>query len=318
MPLAVEPEGEQRERGHHGRTEETAAGAGRGKTGGAAGLDDAAGGALSARIPRHAGAGGRFPVAVLQPRSGHRSDAATDPPFRAGRGDPVCRHPAGAPGAGGRPVVCHRRGAAPVHHHHAGRSGAPETRERHSRDPRPDLPDGCQRGRRPARADRLHRLCRGALDGGHLHDRRARHPRSGPRPQADRRGPRHLRGAAGAHHRGHDRISLGPDRGRGRGGQTVRQLGGIAQGGGFHRLCARAHAPHHRRPEGAPPGYAGDRLSARGGRELHRFCPCNRRRLRGAGQFDLTRMGGQERAGGWLRAGQPGAAPHGERRAGSG
>ena len=63
------------------------------RAGGAAGLADAPGGALSARISRAAGREGRVPRAGLRQRGRGRGHAPADPPLRVRRRDPVLRHP---------------------------------------------------------------------------------------------------------------------------------------------------------------------------------------------------------------------------------
>ena len=102
-------------------------------------------------------------------------------------------------------------------------------------------------------------------------------------------------------HRGDDRLPVGAGAGRGRGGQAVRLLGRLAEGAGFHRFRREPHRPDHRRAEGPPPRPADHRLPARGGRRLHRLCPRDRGRLRGAGQFGHARNG-RRRTCRWMAA----------------
>ena len=79
----------------------------------AAGLADAPGRALPARISRAAGREGRLPRAGLRQRRRGRDHAPADPPLRLRRRDPVLRHPDRAPRAGpGSGVRGRRRPAA--------------------------------------------------------------------------------------------------------------------------------------------------------------------------------------------------------------
>ena len=177
----------------------------------AADLDDAPGRPLPARIPGDARQGRRFPVALLQPRSGDRGDAAADPPLSAStrrsssptscwcrrRSAPIC---GSSQGEGPRLSTItrpRRLGAvAPGSEIHETLSPIYET----VRILRRDCP--------PTR--RADRLCRRALDRRHLHDRRPRHARPGPGARAEGRRPGRLRRADRADDRGDDRLPLAP------------------------------------------------------------------------------------------------------------
>jgi hypothetical protein len=118
---------------------------------------------------------------------------AADPPLRVRRGDSVRRHPVDPRRAGRGPVVRHRRGAAPVDDHRARRAQAAQGQGRHPRPPCAGLPDRAPAVRATAQGNHADRICRCALDRGHLHDRRARHARPGAGAQAARGRPRDLR-----------------------------------------------------------------------------------------------------------------------------
>jgi hypothetical protein len=132
-----------------------------------------------------------------------------------------------------------------------------------------------------------------AVDGGDLHDRRPRHARSGPGPQAAAGGPRDLRRADRPPDRGHDRVSRHAGASRRRGGEDLRQLGGVAQGRGVRPLRARTHAADHGRAEAPPSRAAGHRLPARGRREVYRVRQGRGRRRIGHRHQGRSRHGRQ-------------------------
>ena len=212
-----------------------------------------------------------LPRPLLHARARHRGDAAADPPLRLRRRHPLRRHPAGPARARRQSRLRRGRGAAALHG-----------------DRRRRISPGCARPRRCTRrsapvyetvravraalpaeraADRLRRR---ALDGGDLHDRRARHARPGAGARAHLPRPGDLRRADRADHRGdRSRYLLGAGRGGGRDRQAVRLLGGLAA-----RAALRALLPSRRRGgsptalRAAHPGGAGHRLSARRRRRL--------------------------------------------------
>ena len=153
--------------------------AGRPAPGHPAGLDDAAGRALSAGIPSGAGKGRRLPRSVLQSGTCRRGDVAAGAALRLRCRDPVFRYPGGSACARAQGLVC------------GGRRAAARAADRC---------EGCWRLRASGRstqilapiyetvrrvkaalgrADGADRFLRRAMDGGDLYGRRARHARPG-------------------------------------------------------------------------------------------------------------------------------------------
>ena len=88
--------------------------------------------------------------------------------------------------------------------------------------------------------DDLPRLCRQPVDGRHLHGRRPGQPRAGRGAAPGLSRSRQIRRDHRPDRGGHGRLSVRPDRGRGRGGAIVRQLVGQPRPGRVRALGDRA------------------------------------------------------------------------------
>ena len=189
---------------------------------------------------------------------------AADPPLRLRRRDPVLRHSRHPRRARADRRLRDRRGPAP--RTDQGRARVVEALARarleqaraRVRDPRP--PE-----ERAPRRCRVDRVLRRAVDGGELHDRRARHARPGARAALRLSASEVVLGAHRTSRRRLGRISR-PPAGGGRGrGADLRFLGRRLAAGGIRPLVRRAPRRSGRQSAGRSPGRADHRLSARRG-----------------------------------------------------